>query len=147
MLSIQRIFCLLTCSAVLFSCNPKTDYKAERDEVMKFHDVVMADHGVLVNNEMKLDTMLRNLSALKKDFPSVDTAKEKVVINIALESLKNAENKMNDWMHQFEPDVTGKSNDEAVAYFKAERQKIGKIDSLYKGQIKASNQYLSQFKK
>lgn len=138
---------MLMFSAILISCSQKADYKTERDEVMKFHDVVMADHGLLIDNQMKLDSMLKDLSGLQKKFPAIDTAKEKVVIGIALESLKNAENLMNDWMHKFEPDVTGKSNDEAVAYFKAERQKIGKIDSLYKGQIKASNSYLAQFRK
>lgn len=143
----KRYLFLLVLPAVVISCTQTANYKTERDEVMKFHDVVMQDHGVLVDNQMKLDSMLKDLPALKKKFPATDTTAEKVVIKIALESLKNAEDKMNDWMHKFEPDVTGKSNAEAVAYFKAERKKIADIDQLYKGQIKASNLYLSKYRK
>lgn len=143
----KRFIFLFAMASVAMSCTQKVDYKTERDEVMKFHDVVMEDHGILVDNQMKLDSMLKNLPALKQKFPAIDTAKEKVVMTIALESLKSAESLMNDWMHKFEPDITGKSNEEAVTYFKAERQKIARIDSLYKGQIKASNLYLSQFRK
>jgi len=143
----KRILFLLAFVAIASACTQPADYKTERDEVMKFHDVVMEDHGILVDNQMKLDSMLKNLMALKQKFPAIDTAKEKVVLQISIESLNRAETLMNDWMHRFEPDVTGKSNEEAIKYFKAERVKIAKIDSLYKGQIKASNQYLSQFRK
>nr|WP_068891388.1 hypothetical protein [Pedobacter panaciterrae] len=124
-----------------------TDYKAVRDEVMKFHDVVMGDHSTLVNNQMKLDTLLKNLSGLKIKFPDVDTLKEKQAITEMLKNLSKAEDEMNDWMHKFEPDVTGKSNEVAVQYFKDERKKIEVIDSLYKQEIKLSDDYLSKFKK
>lgn len=143
----KRYLFLLAIAVFAIACTQTVNYKTERDEVMKFHDIVMEDHGILVDNQMKLDSMLKNLPALKQKFLAIDTAKEKVVMTIALESLKSAENLMNDWMHRFEPDITGKSNEEAVTYFKAERQKIAKIDSLYKGQIKASNLYLSKFRK
>lgn len=143
----KRFLYLLALVAVVAACSQPVNYKTERDEVMKFHDVVMQDHGILIANQMKLDSMLKDLPALKRKFHSIDTAKEKVVLEISLESLKHAETLMNDWMHQFEPDVSGKSNEEAVKYFKEERIKIARIDSLYKGQIKASNQYLAQFGK
>jgi len=107
----------------------------------------MEDHDILIANQLKLDSMLKDLPALKKKFPLIDTAKERVVIQLAIASLKDAESLMNEWMHEFEPDISGKSNAEAVKYFQAERLKIANIDSLYKGQIKASNQYLAQFHK
>ncbi|MBB6502946.1 hypothetical protein [Pedobacter cryoconitis] len=129
------------------ACTQPQSYKAERDQVMKFHDIVMEDHGVLVNNQMRLDSMLKGMTALKTRFPSTDTLKEKEVMKATLDRLNKAEELMNDWMHKFEPDVTGKSNEEAISYFKAERAKIGKIDSLYKVEIKSSSAYLSQFKK
>jgi hypothetical protein len=147
MFYIKNMIRLLALTVMLYSCGQKGDYKAERDNVMKFHDVVMEDHAVLIANQMKLDSLLKNLPAVHKKYPALDTSKEKVVITIALESLKNAERQMNNWMQQFEPDVTGKSEEDAVAYFKAERRKIEIIDSLYKGQIKASNLYLAQFNK
>ena len=136
---------------VAVACNQQqkqeTDYKVVRDEVMKFHDVVMADHGVIVSNQMKLDTLVKDLKGLKLKFPEVDTVKEKEIINDLIKDLTIAEDSMNDWMHKFEPDVTGKSNDEAIQYFEAEKAKIATIDSLYKVEIKVSGEYLSKFKK
>ncbi|QNK61175.1 hypothetical protein H7F33_11380 [Pedobacter sp. PAMC26386] len=129
------------------ACTQTQNYKTERDEVMKFHDTVMADHGILVNNQMTLDSLLKGMPALKTKFPATDTVKEKVVMKATLDKLNVAEELMNDWMHKFEPDVTGKSNEDAIQYFKAERIKIGKIDSVYKIEIQSSDAYLKQFKK
>lgn len=134
------------CAAM--ACNQqKPNYKVVRDEVMKFHDVVMADHGRIVANQMKLDTLVRGLKEWKVRVPELDTAKEKMVIGTLLRDLGKAEDSMNDWMHKFEPDVTGKSNEEAVRYFTAEKAKIVAVDSLYKKEIGLSDQYLSKFKR
>lgn len=138
---------MLACATVVIACTQSPNYKQERDEVMKFHDVVMEDHGTLVNNQMKLDTLLHDLPALKQKNPALDTAKEKMVMRATLDRLNKAEELMNDWMHKFEPDVTGKSNEDAVKYFKDEKTKIVKVDSLYKAEIKLSDTYLAQFKK
>jgi hypothetical protein len=54
---------------------------------------------------------------------------------------------MNNWMHQFEPDVTGKSNEDAIVYFQSEKRKIAAIDSVYKQEIQTSGEYLKKFDK
>jgi len=147
----KNILGILFMAIVVVACNQQqkqeTDYKVVRDEVMKFHDVVMADHGVIVNNQMKLDTLLKDLKGLKSKFPDVDTLKEKDAITALVKDLTKAEDSMNDWMHKFEPDVTGKSNEVAVQYFKEEKAKIAAVDSLYKKEIGLSNAYLEKFKK
>ncbi|HKG05594.1 MAG TPA: hypothetical protein VKB19_04015 [Pedobacter sp.] len=125
----------------------KVDYKSKRDEVMSLHDVVMADHGIIVENQMKLDTLLKDLKGLKIKYPEVDTAKEKANISSLLADLTKAEDQMNNWMHKFEPDVSDKSKEAAVQYFEAEKLKISQIDSLYKKEIISSNAYLHQFRK
>jgi hypothetical protein len=129
------------------ACTPAANYKTERDEVMKFHDVVMEDHGKLVDNQMKLDTLLKSLPALKTKYPALDTLKEKEAMKVTQARLNKAEDLMNDWMHKFEPDVTGKSDADAIAYFRAERIRIGRVDSVYKSEIKLSGDYLSKFSK
>lgn len=134
-------------SMAAMACTPKSDYKVVRDEVMKLHDVVMADHDKIISNQMRLDTLLKDMKNLKMKYPETDTAKEKVEISALVTKLTHAEDSMNDWMHRFEPDVTGKSNDEAVAYFKAEKAKIAKIDSLYKVELQVSGGYLNKFRK
>lgn len=138
---------LIAITGISCAQNDKADYKAERDEVMKFHDVVMADNGVLISNQMKLDTLLHNMRDLKVKFPELDTLKEKQTIAAMLTELTRAEDLMNDWMHQFEPDVTGQSNEDAIKYFKSEKVKIAAVDSLYKKEIKTSGTYLSKFGK
>lgn len=143
----RKLIGLFCVSLAAVACTPKEDYKTVRDEVMKFHDEVMVDQSTVVNNQMKLDTLLKDLKGLKQRFPEVDTAKEKVAIIGLIADLTKAEDGMNDWMHKFEPDVTGKSNEVAVQYFKAEKAKIAAVDSLYKKEIKSSGDYLSKFKK
>ena len=143
----KRSIGVLFISVAAIACTPKSDYKVVRDEVMKLHDVVMADHSKIINNQMALDTLIKDIKGLKIKFPEADTAKEKVEISGLLTKLTHAEDSMNDWMHQFEPDVTGKSNEAAIAYFEAEKTKIAKIDSLYKVEIKVSGEYLSKFRK
>lgn len=123
------------------------DYKVVRDEVMQFHDLVMADHRVIVKNQMKLDSLLKDLKGLKVKFPEIDTVKEKERVTALIRDLSKAEDQMNDWMHRFEPDITGKSNEVAVQYFKDEKAKIAAIDSLYKKEISLSNVYLDKFEK
>ena len=114
---------------------------------MKFHDVVMEDHGKLIDNQMKLDTLLKSLPVLKTKYPALDTLKEKDAMKVIQARLNKAEDLMNDWMHKFEPDVTGKSDADAVAYFREERIRIGRVDSVYKAEIRLSGDYLFKFSK
>jgi len=143
----KKLIALLTLATGVIACTQQVNYKSERDEVMKFHDIVMEDHNKLLDNQVKLDEMLKHLSLLKQNFPAVDTLKEKIAMKEVLTRLNHTEDLMNDWMHKFEPDVTGKSNEDAVKYFKGERVKIGRIDSIYKAEVKSSDAYLAQFKK
>lgn len=133
--------------AVFTACQQGTNYKVVRNDVMKFHDIVMTDHGTIISNQMKLDTLLTDIKALKEAFPQVDTLKERLAMTALKLELVKAEDAMNNWMHQFEPDVTGKSNEEAVKYFEAEKKKIADIDSIYKHEIKISREYLLKFRK
>lgn len=128
------------------ACKPQADYKTKRDEVIKLHDVVMADQGKVVSREIQITDILKDLRALKSKNPDIDTLVEKDSLHIIHGRLSKADEAMNDWMHQFEPDVTGKSNEEAVQYFEAEKLKIQKVDTLFKQEIKAADAYLSKFK-
>ena len=132
-------------AAVLSSCSPAADYKSERDGVMKYHDVVMQDHDVLVNQQIRIDTVLKSMPALKKQFPELDTVQEKQALEQMTLRLNKARNRMNVWMQEFEPDVSGKSNTQAVQYFKAEKKKIAGIDSSYKAEIKSAAALLGHY--
>jgi hypothetical protein len=138
---------LILLASAFASCKPQTDYKEKRQEVIKVHDVVMADQGKVVDKQMQLQNMLKDLPGLVAKNPGIDTIKEQDSIVIIRDRLNNAEEAMNTWMHEFEADVTGKSNEEAVAYFEAEKLKIEKVDTLFKKELKNADAYLSKFKK
>ena len=141
-------FAVLTVIALaLVSCKPQTDYKEKRQEVIKVHDVVMADQGKVVDKQMQLENMLKDLPAVMAKNPTIDSIKEKDSIIIVRDRLLKAEEAMNTWMHEFEPDVTGKSDEAAIAYFEAEKLKIEKVDTLFKQELKNADAYLSKFKK
>lgn len=143
----KRVRYIFILCAGLASCNAQPDYKASRDEVIKVHDVVMADQGKVVDQQLQLESLLKDMTAVKQKFPALDTLKEKDSITVLHKDLNLAEEAMNTWMHEFEPDVTGKSNEEAIAYFEAEKQKIKKVDTLFKAELKRAAAYLSKFEK
>ncbi|RZJ63104.1 MAG: hypothetical protein EOO47_28900 [Flavobacterium sp.] len=114
---------------------------------MKIHDVVMADHGKIVNIQMRLDTLLNNLTALKLKNPSVDTLTEKSKIKAILADLVKAEDSMNDWMHKFDADYKATEHIDALSYYKHELVRITAIDKQYKTELKKSDDYLKKFVK
>ncbi|PWG78600.1 hypothetical protein DDR33_21200 [Pararcticibacter amylolyticus] len=142
----RSIYFLLALLISASACQTKSDYKAMRAEVIKLHDEVMARNDEVVHLQMKIDTLLRNMDSLKIKNPALDTAATQIILTAHLNGLKVAEEKMNDWMHQFQPDTEGKSGEESVAYFAEEKKKIEEIDSLYTVRTKETSGYLSQQK-
>lgn len=129
------------------ACQPKADVTTIKDETMKLHDVVMADHSKIIGNQMKIDTLLRSLGDLKTKFPTIDTAAEKVELQKLMTDLVKAEESMNDWMHNFNGDFKNEADTAVYNYYKKEHDKIAKVDELYKTEIKKSDTYLIKFKK
>lgn len=138
-------FFLVIITSAISACKPTVDYKEKREEVIKFHDLVMADEGEVVDKQMRLKDMMKDLGGLKLKNPKIDTLVEKDSILAVQARLEAADDAMNNWMHHFEPDITGKSNEAAVQYFEAEKLKIQKVDSLFKREIKSANAYLRKF--
>ena len=140
---------IIICLALLGlqACQNVQDYKAVRQEVMEAHDKVMMDGELAITNKMKLDTLAARLDSLSKMKVISDTLGEKKNIVALQLKLNHADDQMNDWMHKFDAELGDKSNDEAVLYFKAEKQKVKSLDSLYKVAISESTSYLSKFKK
>jgi GTPase involved in cell partitioning and DNA repair len=86
----RNILVFLFFIGVVVGCSqPKktNDYKAVRDEVMQYHDEVMKDQSVIVKNQMKLDTLLRDLKGLKTKYPNVDTLQEAIALKSLLSNL------------------------------------------------------------
>ena len=140
------IICCLSLS-VFQACQNTQDYKAVRQEVMDAHDKVMLDGEVATRNKMTLDSLAGHLDSLSKIKVISDTLAERQKINAIQLQFSRADDRMNDWMHKFDAELGDKSNDEAVLYFKGEKEKVNSLDSLYKAAISESTSYLSKFKK
>jgi GTPase involved in cell partitioning and DNA repair len=132
--------------AIMVSCTPKENNDNVRAELMKFHDQLMMDNETIIGNQMKLDTLLRDMKGLKSKNPGIDTVKEKELINKMLVRLTSVENQMNDWMHNFNADFKDPSPEATLQYFKTEREKIAAIAKAYQQEINSSNVYLEQKK-
>jgi len=132
--------------AIVVSCTPKENNENVRAELMKFHDQLMMDNDAIIGNQMKLDTLLGDMKGLKAKNPTLDTVKEKEQISKMLNRLTDVEDKMNDWMHNFNADFKDPSPEVTLNYFKSEREKIAAIANAYQQEIKLSNAYLNQKK-
>lgn len=104
-------------------------------DVMKVHEKVMEVDGQVINNRMKLDTIIG-----KEKKPVTDSA---VILN---KKLSAAEDAMEDWMHKFDYEQKGKSDDEVITYMNEQKKKIMAIDSLLNNAVAESNVYLKKIK-
>lgn len=131
---------------VIGGCKNEPGYKQLRQQVMDVHDKVMADGERAVKNKMILDTLSQEkLKDTVLSKTGLDTLEEQKKIKFLVSSLDKADNDMMDWMHDFQPDIEGKSNEEAVKYFQEELVKINNLDKRYQTAIHESDVYLQKF--
>jgi hypothetical protein len=130
----KKIGIALLTAIILWGCSDKkAQEKAALDSIINVHDKVLAEDEQLMKNKLLLDTLI-------KKGPANDTAK------ILSSKLALADSAMDTWMHAFEPDHTGKSHDETMAYISKQKKQIIQIDSQLSEAISASNNYLIKIK-
>ena len=134
----KKLFIAAFAVFALSACNDGKDQeKALQDEVIKIHDKVMGDDNRLMDNKMKIDTLLTT---------TTDTAQKAALTHLNAELLV-AEQAMENWMQKFDPEQANKSSDEKVAYLTDQKKQIMTIDSLMNAAIDKSTQYLNTLKK
>jgi len=143
-MTINKTLSLLILSFCIIACQQKENRKELRSEVIKLHDEVMAKNSEVVSLQMKLDTLIRDIDSLKSASPERDTLSLKKDLQKLMAGLKMAEEGMNEWMHQFEPDTEGKTEDESSSYFQEEKKKLQRIDSLYDTSTKQTKEFLKK---
>lgn len=143
----KKIITICAIAIAAISCQQKIEGNNIKEETMKLHDVVMAEHGKIIDNQMKIDTLLTSLSELKSKFPTIDTLTEKAEMVKIMADLVKAEEKMNDWMHNLNADFKSQSDTATNNYYQKEHDKIAKVNELYQLEIKKSTTYLSKFNK
>ncbi len=136
---------LLLLAVIGFTACHSEDYREIRKEVLSVHDSVMSDAETAVHQEMRFDTLLQRLDSLKRTGLVADTAAEKTEMEGLRQQLRLADHEMGEWMQAFQAEIGKKSNKEAADYFRAEKIKVQRMDSLYKKAISGSAAYLRKF--
>lgn len=132
---------------VVSACENKPDYKTVRKQVMDMHDELMIDGELAIRNKMSLDTLSKTgLGKLHLADPKIDTLAEQKQIAELVSKLNEADENMMDWMQVFRPEVDGISNEQAIKYFQQEKQKLIKMDSLFKSALGQSDEFLKKYK-
>lgn len=91
--------------------------------VMDEHDEAMSKMGRIANYRKQVDRKLDSLNNLKS---SGKAAAEKKFQDLGSE-LKQAEDRMNAWMHEFSIDSAQDDNDLRVKYLESEKTKVSKV--------------------
>jgi hypothetical protein len=135
----KKLFIVTCISLILGACtNSRKQEKDLLDEILKVHDRLMSQDEQLMKNKMLLDSLIK--------MPAKDTAAKANMKALSLK-LKASEESMENWMHNFEPDVTSKSHDEILKYYNEQKKGITAVDSQMNVAISESNKYLSSLSK
>lgn len=143
----KSVLCALTAISMLFtvSCKHQTDYKQVRQQVLDLHDKVMNESGTAQGYMMQFDAILKSgLKTIKISQPTLDTAAVKSQIIALNKTLTDAHDEMDSWMHSYNNDFKGKTDQETITYFTNEKVKLDKLDSHFKEVIKSASDYLKQ---
>lgn len=125
----------------------KKDEKVLESQVMNTHEKIMGNGEIAMQNKMKLDTLLLKKDSIKRAFPALDTSAENKTMRALSSQILKADDAMSDWMHNYNPDFSGKSHEEIMNYLAQQKKIVGQINNQYNSVIQASNQYLLKYKK
>lgn len=132
----KYITAVILTTVILSGCSSNSSKKkALLGQVLEVHDEVMSADDQLMKNKTQLDTMLK-----QPKYAANDTVKQLDT------KLMLADSAMGTWMHGFDPDPQGKSDDEVVKYFTAQKKQVMAVDSQMKAAVAESNKYLSKIK-
>ena len=122
-------FTLLGCG------DKKVQVKAVLDSILTVHDKVMGVDGKLMDNKLKLDTLLKLKAAAGNDS-----------VKMLIAKLAAADSAMDIWMNNFKAEYKGKTDEETATYMKDQKKLIMAIDSQVSAAVAESNKYLLKIK-
>lgn len=136
----KTLFAALVC-LTFFACNnDKAEEKKAMDDILATHEKVMAVEDKAMANKIKLDS----LAKLKTAAP--DSSAQKAALTAQSVKLNIANEHMENWMHQFDPDYKGKSHADAMRYLDSQKVQIEKINAQLNDAIKQSDKFLADHK-
>ncbi|MDF2431164.1 MAG: hypothetical protein JWP44_795 [Mucilaginibacter sp.] len=133
----KKIIFLLIAGLTVSGCaDKKSQKKAVLDSVLSIHDKVMGADEQLMKNRLLLEGMVK----------SNPTAEIKDSVYRYLDKLKLADSTMDTWMHNFDYEQKGKSENESITYYQSQKKIIKSIDSQINAAVNRSNKYLIKMK-
>ncbi len=131
---------------VLAACDNSKQQQADlQKKVIDSHDILMVQMDELMNKKNKLDSISANFKSLKQQDPETDTLALRSSIDSLKTTLTKADDAMMNWMHQFNPDHTGKSHEEVMNYLKEQELKIDSVKTLFDESLSKSELFISKF--
>jgi hypothetical protein len=132
----KKTFIIVFMALALIGCSDKkSQEKSLLDDIIKVHDKVMGADGQLIDNKMKLDTLLK-----------LDKLAEKDTAKMLILKLAATDSAMDTWMNNFKSEYKGKTDDETVTYMSNQKKQIMAIDSQISAVVAESNKYLLKIK-
>lgn len=134
---------IATCFAAtaIIACNSaggdKQQEKKQLDVILQLHDKMMDKDELVLTNKSKLDTLL-------KKYPN-DAAKTEKIPGL-IKQINAADDAMQNWMHKFNADYTGKSHQEVMEYLHSQQRQITTVDSMLNLAADTSTKFLSEVK-
>lgn len=134
---------LLPAGLFFIACeNPKAKQDKLQAEVLAQHDVVMARMDEI--NESQ--TTLAEIKANFKNIPNADTLALQKTIDSLKGKLKEADDAMMDWMHNFNPDYEGMSHEQVMEYLGKQHIAIDSVQILFEQSLSKSKEITSKYK-
>ena len=135
---LSNFYTVATAFLLLLSACTDTK-KQEKDalnEVIKVHDEAMAKSEQAIENKMFLDSLV-------KSSKTIDTAQSRKISS----NLTTADKAMEDWMHQFNADYTGKAHEEIIQYLADQKKKVTEVNNRLTTAVSESKQFIASQKK
>lgn len=132
------LLAVLCLTGALYACsNNQDEEKKQLNEILAVHDKVMNESELAVKNKTQLDSLVKKYNP--------DTAKTNKPAALS-KQLDDADNAMENWMHQFNPDYTGKSHTQVMEYLHSQHLHLLQVDSLLNAANSQTASYLSKTK-
>lgn len=134
----MKLYAIMATAILLFNActDTKKQEKDALEQVIKIHDEAMAKSEQAIKDKMLLDSISK-----------ADNIIEQPEIKSVVSKLTTADKAMEDWMHQFNADNTGKSHEQIMQYLNDQQKQVSKVNQQLQTALSQSKQFISTHKK
>lgn len=134
----MKLYAIMATAILLFNActDTKKQEKDALEQVIKIHDEAMAKSEQAIKDKMLLDSISK-----------ADNIIEQPEIKSVVNNLTTADKAMEDWMHQFNADNTGKSHEQIMQYLNDQQKQVSKVNQQLQTALSQSKQLISTHKK